>query len=82
MARGLKVHYWADLHLIAIYNQVIKPLEMGVKNGEAVSAPSRAPPNGAWLIKTPKPLLSPDWHPMARYMVMSQADGWGISRQL
>lgn len=55
---------------------------MGVKNGEAVSAPSRAPPNGAWLIKTPKPLLSPDWHPMARYMVMSQADGWGISRQL
>ena len=34
---GLKVHYWADLHLIAIYNQVIKPLEMGVKNGEADS---------------------------------------------
>lgn len=82
MARGLKVHYWADLHLIAIYNQVIKPLEMGVKNGEPVSALSRAPPNGAWLIKTPKPLLSPDWHPMARYMVMSRADGWGISRQL
>lgn len=82
MARGLKVHYWADLHLIAIYNQVIKPLEMGVKNGEAVSALSRAPPNGARLIKTPKLLLSPDWHPMAGYMVMSQADGWGISRQL
>lgn len=79
MARGLKVHYWADLHLIAIYNQVIKPLEMGVKNGGAVSTLSGAPPNGAWLIK---PLLSPDWHPMARYMVMSRADGWGISRQL
>lgn len=31
VGRGLKVHYWADLHLIAIYNQVIKPLEMGVK---------------------------------------------------
>lgn len=36
-AEGLKVHYWADLHLIAIYNQVIKPLEMGVKNGQADS---------------------------------------------
>lgn len=79
---GLKVHYWADLHLIAIYNQVIKPLEMGVKNGEADSALSEAPPSGARLIKTRKPLLSPDWHPVAGSMVMSWADGWGISRQL
>lgn len=37
---GLEAHYWADLHLIAIYNQVLKPLEMGVKNGREGS---RAP---------------------------------------
>lgn len=37
VGRGAWVHLWADLHLIAIYNQVIKPLEMGVKNGQADS---------------------------------------------
>lgn len=41
-----------------------------------------APPSCACLIKTRKPLLRPDWHPVAGYMVMSWADGWGIIRQL
>lgn len=69
------VHYWADLHLIAIYNQVIKPLEMGVKNEEADSTLSEAPPSGAWLIKTRKPLLSPDWHPI-RWLHGNELGRW------
>lgn len=59
MVRGLKVHYWADLHLIAIYNQVIKPLEMGVKNGEAVSALSGAPPKRRLANKDSKAAIEP-----------------------
>lgn len=51
---------------------------MGVKNGAADSTFSTAPRSGARLIKTGKLLLKPDWHPVAPYMVMSQADGWGL----
>lgn len=43
-----------------------------------LTAPSAQPSERRPANKDWKVLLKPDWHPVAPYMVMSRADGWGL----